>query len=348
MPKILFDCERMKYPNTGLFSFCHELGSALVRKADACEMLYFYMPKELGRHFGPNACYVWQNSLHKFFLRETNGIDIWHTTYQSSPYRSRKKGMHKVLTIHDLNFLHEGKTKDKQKRYLAAIQQNIDDADRIVTISQFAREEVLKYLDARGKQIHVIHNGASVREFPEFDSPRYRPARPYFFAMGTVLPKKNFHVLPRLLQHIDAELIIAGNINHAYCELIMAEAQLYKVADKVKVTGPVSDEEKYWYLKNCKAFLFPSLAEGFGLPVIEAMYFGKPVFLSDRTSLPEIGGDAAYYFHDFDAAYMQDVLEKGLTHHEHFQRADAVRKHAEKFNWNDAAAAYLDIYRSLY
>src|SRR5690606_36577767 len=121
-----------------------------------------------------------------------------------------------------------------------------------------------------------------------------------------------------------------------------------KVTDKVKVVGPVSAEEKYWYLKYCKAFLFPSLAEGFGLPVIEAMYFGKPVFISDRTSLPEIGGDAAYYFCDFDAAYMQGVLEEGLTCHDRLQRADAVREHAEQFDWNKVAAAYLDIYRSLY
>jgi glycosyltransferase involved in cell wall biosynthesis len=93
---------------------------------------------------------------------------------------------------------------------------------------------------------------------------------------------------------------------------VMEAAKKFGVEDRVKLIGPATEEEKYWYYKNCEAFLFPSYAEGFGLPVIEAMYHGKPVFISDKTSLPEVGGDAAYYFRNFEPEYMQEVFKEGM------------------------------------
>lgn len=347
MPNILFDCERMKYPNTGLYTFCQELGAAILQQAQANERLVYYMPPKLGQHFGTNAGYIWQRSLHKFYFRYKEQIDVWHTTYQSSPYKP-KKGTPRILTIHDLNFLHEHKSKEKEKQYLAAVQRSVDEADQLVAISQFAMAETLRHVNTRNKPFHVIYNGATVQEFPGFDAPRERPSRQFLFAMGTVLPKKNFHVLPCLVKDQNMELIIAGNINEAYRDKILAEAQQHRVLDKVKIIGPVTEEEKYWYLKNCTAFVFPSLAEGFGLPAIEAMHFGKPVFLSDRTSLPEVGGEAAYYFHDFDPGYMQEVLKEGLAHFTNTQKEQSVREHAAQFSWDTAATAYMKIYRELY
>src|SRR5882672_4326702 len=102
------------------------------------EKFFFYMPPKLGEHFGSNAGYIWQKSLHKFYFRQREKIDIWHTTYQSSPYKPAKKGSRRILTIHDLNFLHEQKSKEKEKKYLAAVQRNVDEADQLVAISQFA------------------------------------------------------------------------------------------------------------------------------------------------------------------------------------------------------------------
>ena len=93
--------------------------------------------------------------------------------------------------------------------------------------------------------------------------------------------------------------------------------------------------------------MFPSLAEGFGLPVIEAMHHGKPVFLSTHTSLPEIGGDAAYYFDTFEPAHMAQVLERGMADFAANDGPARVRAHASQFTWEKAGAAYLALYRSL-
>lgn len=349
MPNILFDCERMKYPNTGFYTFCSELGHSLLEHKQAKEELYFYVPKKVGLHFGPQANYLFQHSLHKFYLPHKEKMDVWHTTFQSSRYKTRQKGTRKVLTIHDLNFLHEPKTKDREKLFFTRIQRSIDDADQLVAISRFAQNDVMQHLNTGNKPFRVIYNGAKVHEFPGFDTPRVRPPGAFLFAMGTVLPKKNFHVLPAVLRgHPELELVIAGNINQEYYNVIQQVAAQHGVQKQVRVIGPVTPEEKYWYYLHCSAFLFPSLAEGFGIPPIEAMHFGKPVFLSDKTCLPEIGGEHAYYFHDFDADAMREVFEKGMIDYEKRQPANLIKEHAGRFTWNKAAQEYLETYRELY
>jgi glycosyltransferase involved in cell wall biosynthesis len=102
-------------------------------------------------------------------------------------------------------------------------------------------------------------------------------------------------------------------------------------------------------MKNCTAFLFPSIREGFGLPPIEAMSFGKPVFLSDKTSLPEIGGEVSNYWTNFDPEYMKEVLLNGLSHFESnkIEIETLLKKRAASFDWKVAAAQYFDVYKQI-
>ena len=166
-------------------------------------------------------------------------------------------------------------------------------------------------IDMGEKHIDVIYNGCNVYR-GEIRQPDSLPAKDFIFSVATVLPKKNFHVLPCLLKGTDLELVIAGNKSD-YVNVILEEARKYGVEERVKIVGPIEERVKHWYLKNCKAFVFPSIAEGFGLPVLEAMAYGKPVFLSRHTCLPEIGGDYAYYFNmDFDRELMQVEFKRGL------------------------------------
>ncbi len=347
MTRYVFDCERMKYPNTGLYTYCLQLGKAMLAQLKPSEELTFFVPSGQKPDFGPGAKFLEQKSWHKVFMPYRAPYDIWHTAYQSSAYAPANKKTNRILTIHDLNFLYEHKTPAKRQKMLKCVQAAIDSSAFITTISEYVKQDVEKHLNVDGKPIRVIYNGCNVAEFPGFDQPNYKPARPFIFTIGTVLPKKNFHVLPCLLANNDMELLIAGNINEAYAEKIRQEAQQYGVTDRVKILGPVKDEEKYWYLKNCTAFTFPSIAEGFGIPVIEAMHFGKPVFLSTHTSLPEIGGKYAYYFDSFDPKAMQSVLENGLADFHNNGNPEAIIKHADSFCWEKAAREYLSIYRLL-
>jgi glycosyltransferase involved in cell wall biosynthesis len=216
-----------------------------------------------------------------------------------------------------------------------------------VAISQFALDMANEHLPIRDKPQQVIYNGAS--QLPETGqkTPQYQPRRPFLFSIGQMYPRKNFHVLPPLLVGNNYELVIAGLHQTGYASQIKRVARQFGVEDRVVFPGPVSEEEKHWYYQHCQAFLFPSIAEGFGLPVAEAMQYGKPVFISRATSLPEVGGNEAYYFPDFDASTVQDVFRRGMDDYASNGRALRIREQAEKFRWQSAARQYIDLYKQL-
>lgn len=349
MSKVIFDCERLKYPNTGLYTFCKYLGAALLKNASSDQEITTYIPAKTGNIFGNDANYLIQRTWHKVFIPLLSGYDLWHSSYQSSKYFPSNNSTKILLTIHDLNFLVEKQRHPiKISKLLDKIQEKIDKATAIVCISNFVADQVKQHCNLGDKTITVIYNGCTVNEYPDFKNPSYLPAKPFLFTIGTVLPKKNFHVLPALLQQNDYELVIAGNLSsQTYIAHILAEAEKYKVSDRVKIIGAISNEERSWYYKNCKAFVFPSIAEGFGLPVIEAMHYGKPVFLSTHTSLPEVGADAAYYFENFDAETMQQTLKNGLIDFTESNMMERAKNRAAVFNWDNTAKSYIKIYKAI-
>jgi glycosyltransferase involved in cell wall biosynthesis len=333
--------------HTGLYYFCLKLGKALQEQVRD-EQLYFYIPPSAKDCFG-QAHYVPQHSYDKFLLPSVKQLDVWHCTFQGSSYYPFRKKVHKVFTIHDINFMHDDNIAPaKKKKYLSYLDRKITLSDHITAISQFTLDEVKRYIDTGNKPATVIYNGCNIEQPVVTSTPAYKPAKPFLFTIGTIVEKKNMHVLPALLFNNDFELIIAGiTISHSYRQKIIEEATRWNVKERVIFTGPVSENDKYWYLQHCKAFVFPSLAEGFGLPVVEAMYFGKPLLLSPLSSLPEIGGDLAYYFKSFDPGHMQEVLTSSLHHYNTTKSAEAIKKRAQLFSWKSAAQQYLDIYHSL-
>lgn len=144
MSNIIFDCERMRYPFIGLYEFCYRLGLSLQRNVSK-EELYYYLPESAKDAFGSGVNQIRQNSMHKYFSPRFDA-DIWHTTFQLSRYMPKKKKTKNVLTIHDLNFLYEkrGRYKDEVKHYSKILQSNVDKADHIVAISNFAKKRYIR------------------------------------------------------------------------------------------------------------------------------------------------------------------------------------------------------------
>jgi len=351
MKNIIFDCERMKYNHTGLYHYCLQLGRALQQASDPSkETITCYVRPAETAAFGENAKYLPQHSLHKFLMPALRKYDIWHATYQGTQYYPTSRKIKRVLTVHDLNFLYDNKkSAEKRNREIKKLQHKINHTDHIVAISNYVKKDIEQHLQVGKIPISVIYNGCNILEIETPETPSIQPSQPFLYTIGTITDKKNFHVLPALLRNNNFQLIISGiTQSEEYKQQIIETAQQHGVADRVLFTGSISENDKQWYLQNCTAFVFPSLAEGFGLPVIEAMHFGKPVFLSNLTALPEIGGDAAYYFENFDAAEMQAVLTNGLQHFNNNQQSKKVMERAAMFNWDTIARQYLDVYRSLY
>ena len=341
--KIIVDVERMKHPFTGLYYYCRDLALNLEKyHADKFDFYFFSYPRV---KFPKHLKRILRNHFDKYYLTKPKKYKVWHSTWQDTKYIPRNN-MKFVYTIHDLNFLYTDKSETKKNELLQAVQDKVDKADAITVISHFVKEDVEKNLNTRGKKIHVIHNGVDFEEFPDFDTPNYRPKKKYLFTVGTVLYKKHFHILPSILVGNDYELIIAGiHPDKSYITQIQNEIKKYNVADRVHLVGTITAEEKYWYMKNAEAFLFPSISEGFGLPPIEAMRLGKPTFLSRLTSLPEIGGEHAYYFDSFEPENMRKVLAEGIKDYYSNNKKSAIIKWSKQFNWEKASAEYVEIYK---
>jgi glycosyltransferase involved in cell wall biosynthesis len=351
MKNIVFDCERMKYKDTGIYHYCLNLGRHMQQILNPhSEQLTIYMPGKVKEVFKNNPNTIIQNSLHKFYMPDTNRYDIWHATYQNTDYLpARNKDIRVVLTIHDLNFIYDDKkSAAKKQKYLLHLQQNINRCDVIVCISDFSRADVLQYCDTGNKPVHVIHNGTNVLKQPTLELHSYKPSKRFLFSIGVVTGKKNFHTLLPLLQNDDLELLIAGRCDDPeYLNYVLDSAISLGVEKNLHVLGTISETEKSWYFENCYAFASPSLAEGFCMPVTEAMSVGKPMFLSNQAALPEIGGKVAFYFSDFESNNMQNVFLDGMNQYNKMKMNGAIKERGSTFCWNKAARKYLDIYRSL-
>jgi glycosyltransferase involved in cell wall biosynthesis len=352
LPRIILDCEPLKDRNSGFSHFVVPLAHELIRQNHRYQLTCYVPPAEVGGLGTAGVRYLTQRSFHKYFNPPSYGYRLWHATSQLSWYVPISPLTKVVLTVHDLNFLHEKPDARTYSRQLAMVRRNIKRADYLVTISDYVRQDILHHADLLGYSpttpLRYVRRGVeALAPLPTGHAPAYAPPRPFLFGLGTINSKKNWHVLPALLQENDYELVIAGSFAEVeYVATIRAAAEQAGVADRVHVLTRISEADKTWYYQHCTAYVQPSLAEGFGLPVVEAMQLGKPVFLSRLTSLPEVGGAAAYYFDDFAPATMRQTLAAGLAQHSPV-RVAAAQAQARQFSWGQAAADYLDVYQEL-
>jgi glycosyltransferase involved in cell wall biosynthesis len=335
--------------HTGLYHFCNHLINSIALHNRTNEYkLSTYAPERQHGLFNKGISVVAQYSLHKFYQPFLAKYQLFHSTFQGTNYFPFCIKGKVLLTVHDLNFLYENKPLARQKKYLANLGKKLDRADSVVAISEYVKNDLLEHTSVSPEKVQVIHNGCNIRPETGAETPAYVPKKPFFFTVGTITNKKNFHVLPAMLLKNDFDLVIAGQTQTPDYKLkIEATAKELGVQDRVHIVGVVSEAEKAWYLQNCLAFAFPSIAEGFGLPVIEAMHFGKPVLLSTCTSLPEIGGKEAYYFESFDPEYISLRTMEVLEEHSGNNRSEAIIQWAGKFSWDKTACQYLKEYDRL-
>jgi len=337
--------DSMKDINRGYYSFGKGLGDALIKQNKGQFKLTYYLFKNNPYLFKGEVGTLYLSKLHRVFFPERNQFDVVHLSDQTCRLKPNRVNAKKIMTIHDMNKVHLKFSKPHRiKVYVEKLRKLIAQCDKVVTISQFVANDVLQYFPEAANKLSVIYNGADKLVIRDNYTPTLRPKGPFLFTIGLLSVQKGFHLLPALLQGNNFELVISG-IETPHKQKIIEETLKYNCLDRVHITGPVSEDDKAWYYKNCSAFVFPSIAEGFGLPVIEAMHFGKPVFLSKFTSLPEVGGDAAYYFDNFEPDHMQTVFADGIQDFKARNRADEMIAQADKFSWERAANQYLDLYK---
>jgi glycosyltransferase involved in cell wall biosynthesis len=351
MPTIALEMERLRNPYSGLGQYCLQLGHAFAAEKSATNLGFACLvPAANKGEFGNQMQYKTVKPWHKI-VGPSFGESLWHCMHQDSEYLPRNRKTPLAITIHDLNYLDRPDySASKKRRFLAHTQQKIDQAKGLVYISEYVQRLVHQHLHVSNEMVEqVIYNGGSIQEqvaSNKFQVPGERA--PFLFSIG-IHPKKNYHVLMPLLAAYKAyHWVIAGPDSKGYRAKIEQEAKKYGVGERITFCGPVGDAQKLEYYQNCSALLFPSLSEGFGLPVIEAMSLGKPVFLSNRTSLPEIGGSEAYYFKDFEPKTIQETFATGMKDFENDPaKPSRMKTWASQFTWEKAATQYIEFYQKL-
>lgn len=328
--RILIDFEKIKDLYSGLGQYCSHLK-------------FFFDQSSL------NLTYWIPNKFEKLaskipFILPKH--DVFHAIHQDSPYFPWSLKTKYILTIHDLNALYEIKNPVIWEKYKIGLQKKINRASAITFISNFTQSEIEKNFNLKDKKTEVIYNGISLTR--ETSLPLIVPKSKFIFTVGTIVPKKNFHVLINFLKALppDYLLVLAGTTFHPYASDMKNRIQSEGLQDRFFLVGTISEKEKRWYYEHACAFIFPSLLEGFGLPVAEAMSLGLPLFISNKTSLPEIGGNDAYYFTNFETAHMRDVFLFGMKEFTPDKKSRLIER-SKLFDWKQAADRYLKLYESV-
>lgn len=315
--------------------------------------LTFLLPKKLFGMFGNEVKYISSTNIFRKHLKILfPKYDIWHSIHQLSRFIPTYSSTRHILTIHDLNYLYE-KSGSKKEKLHKKIQKKVDRADVITCISEFAKMDVESNLDLNGKECMVIYNGVEQYDAKVAIKPAIDIKTPFFFTIGVLERKKNFHVLFDMMKDMpDKTLYIAGKEpkrekNREYLYQIRKQLSDNNITNVV-LLGTVSQEEKIWLYKNCEAFIFPSLFEGFGLPIIEALQFGKPVIANKGTSLVEIGGKHVGFIESFDSEHIKKVT---IEHIERFsnskEQVKAAMDYAKSFTYLKHFQKYERLYSKL-
>lgn len=335
----------------GLGEFALQIGTRIAAQAPAWRAQYgigvdFHLRDRLFGLFGPDVGYLpvsrWQRVRHV----QPQPYALWHSLHQLNKNLppNMQPGGPRVVTVHDLNYLY-GRNAYSTWRHHRRTMALMRRTDVVVAISRHTAADVQRELAWRGP-LEVIYNGArSFVDAPREPLPGFTnaDARPFLFHLSRMSPSKNPQAIVELARAWPEMLFVLCGPPSDDAKALKASVKL----PNLQFHLGISDAQKAWAYAQCAGFLFPSLTEGFGLPPIEAMHFGKPVFLARRTCLPEIGGDAADYFDSFEPAAMKAVVQAGLARHAEAGRATAIQAHAAQFNWDHAAQAYLALYRRL-
>jgi glycosyltransferase involved in cell wall biosynthesis len=285
-------------------------------------------------------------------------IDIFHGPASLIPFRKDHYGL--VVTIHDLvAFLFPETIPLKYGAYMRyLLRQAVKRANRIISVSEHTRQDLMKILNVPSEKITVIHEAPSPIFRPDDKEAvqsrlknRYGITKKFIYHLGNIEPRKNLIVLLEAFTRVcrelgnEYQLVVSGQkgwLIHSLSHFL----KNYPMRDQILFTGYIQMEDLPLFMNGAEIFVFPSLYEGFGLPVLEAMSCGTPVISSNRSSIPEIVGSAGVLV---DPTDIQNLAERII----HLLREPAERmrlsqlgkEQAARFSWVEAARKTLDVYR---
>jgi len=261
-----------------------------------------------------------------------------------------------VVSVHDVNYLgHTGRrTAIGRRAFRFFVERTVKRADKVITISEFSRGEIIRHMDVPGDKVQVIHlagrevENGSAAPIPPSEIQR-NIGRPYIMAFSSLSAHKNIGRLVTAFRKISASvphaLVLVGHMP----EKNAARSEIESTGDdRIIFTGHLPDAEVESLMQNASLFAFPSLYEGFGMPVVDAQHAGVPVACSSAGALPEVAGEGAVVFDPLSVDDMASALQRCLLDMD--LRLTLIAngyENAKRFSWDKTARETLDVYSAI-
>ena len=312
---------------------------------------------EIGGNFYP----LWEQVTLPKVANELN-LDILHCTSNTAPIRCK---IPLVLTLHDIIFL-EPRDKNNKSLYQnmgwlyrrLVVPKILKKCERIITVSNFEKDNIISKLNIPEAQMAMIYNGYNDWFKPVNDTEnvyqKYIEKPSYFFFLGNTDPKKNTErtliaYSNYLKQSSVKRKLLMADLDKAYLNGIVERNHIENILPSIVMPGYIVNSDLPYIYNNAFAFLYTSLRESFGIPLLEAMACGTPVITSNTSSMPEIGGKEAILINPESPDEMTEKmlqLENDQAFYDQQKKIGLER--AQLFSWRETAEQLLTVYDSVY
>ena len=311
----------------------------------------------------PSANYVfWEQVLLPIYAKKY-GVEILHCTSNTAPLFL---SIPLILTLHDVIFMEKSVGKNTSSNYQKfgnfyrkwIVPKIVRKCKKIVTISEVEKKNIIDTLHLNDSSVTVVHNGVSGRFGLKPSSIIIEEVKEslqlpddFFLFLGNVEPRKNVNNTVKAFvafaeKNSKVKLVITG-LKVSFIENILSEINKTDYLSRIIITGFVSESVLLTLYSQAKVFLYPSLREGFGLPILEAMAFGTPVVTSNISAMPEVAGDAAFYTNPYSVEEITKMITIAYENQPLREQKIALGyTRPMVFTWQKTAQKMLEIYRS--
>lgn len=309
--------------------------------------------KHLNR--SPLVRLLWQQLVFPRLLR-SNRVDLLHSLHYSVPLYSSTPY---VVTFHDMTFFLFPELHQRYRRlyFNMMMRGSARGARKIIAVSENTRQDIIRIFDVAPERVVTIHSGISsdfrkVTDTGEIEYVRSKYGLPskYVLSVGLIEPRKNLSTLIRAFGRLDENdtahsLVVVGDKGWMY-EGVFDLAQQLERSKRIIFTGYVPRKDLAAIYSSADLFVYPSLYEGFGLPVLEAMACGTPVITSNLSALPEIAGDSAVLVSPRNEAEITEAILRVLSDRAlHAELSSKGLQHSRLFSWDATAQKTIAVYR---